>query len=113
MDDFAMLYEAIVRRANRNCSRYGVAGADADIYRRMQSEFALDINGDQRNNPFERGESLGMVKAFLHDAIERLQTLYPQHEDALRGVEGQLIFASSCDEIDTILSNVQDILGPV
>ena len=113
MDDYAMLYEAIVRRANGNCGRFGAAGADADIYRRLQSKYALDIQGNPQNNPFEKGESIGMVKAFLYDSIKRLQSVYPQHREALEEKYNQLAHVESCAEIDMILFDIQRILGPV
>lgn len=113
MDDFAMLYEAIVRRAHGNCGRYGSAGADADIYRHLQEAYALDINGNPVHKPFEKGEAIGRVKAFLYDAIENLQAIYPQHRDALQEKYNQLIHVETCDEIDIILTDIQDILGPV
>jgi len=39
MDEFAMSYEYLLRRAHK-CGRYGVAGANADIYRGFERAFA-------------------------------------------------------------------------
>ena len=70
-EDKAMQYEALIRAAhregNRTVGRYGVAGADADIYRR------LDRVACEPNDPYEQGLCMGRTAAYIETALEKVK----------------------------------------
>ena len=91
----AMMYEYLVRRAYR-CGRYGVAGADADLYRsyeRKEILYRIDkraIKDDQprtSNEPFdeianEAGFATGVVVAHIESSIQKV---LKEYEESISG----------------------------
>lgn len=85
-DDNAMSYEYLIRRAHQ-CGRYGVSGANADIYRRLQfnasiyySEMEAIKNRTERKWLKNEQEMLsdymrscGEVKGYINTAIEKVK----------------------------------------
>ncbi|MDL2243296.1 hypothetical protein LJB84_00420 [Bacteroidales bacterium OttesenSCG-928-J19] len=88
-DDNAMSYEYLIRRAHQ-CGRYGVAGADADTYRRLlrnasiyYSEMEAIRNKTERKWLKSEQEMLadymlscGEVKGYINTAIEKVKKGY-------------------------------------
>ena len=69
MDDNAMNYEYLIRRANQ-CGRHGVAGADADTFRRLQ-RLALKYNKNRTEKDLrEYMVSAGEVSAYIKTACQ-------------------------------------------
>lgn len=66
-----MIYEQIVRKANK-CYRFGTAGANADIFRHLDSVWAKGPDGKYNSSKEERYIALGEVCAFLRDSFERM-----------------------------------------
>ena len=96
----AMNYEHFIRRAY-NCGRYGVEGANADIYRRLERKSAVykqALNEIENNKPrswnqdikdicFDYGVAAGEVAAFISDAIHKVESDYDnQLTDEQKGI---------------------------
>ena len=108
-DDNAMGYEYLIRRAHQ-CGRYGVAGADADTYRRLlrhasiyYSEMEAIKNNTERKWRKSETEMLtdyslscGEIKGYVMTAIDRVKrdfedTLSDEQYNELEEVEVLLI----------------------
>ena len=88
-DDNAMSYEYLIRRAHQ-CGRYGVAGADADTYRRfLRNASTYYSEMEAIKNKTERKwlkseqdmladymRSCGEVKGYISTAIEKVKKDY-------------------------------------
>ena len=73
MDEFALSYEYLIRRAFR-CGRFGVAGANADEYRRLERKnIQLKENKGKVNveDIFEFGFECGQISAYIKSAIDK------------------------------------------
>lgn len=92
-EDKAMQYEALIRAAhregNRIVSRYGVAGADADVYRR------LDRVACEPNDPFKQGLYIGRIAAYIETALEKVK----------KERSGNEVFTKKIEECLSLLSN--------
>ena len=69
-EEMAMKYEHLITAAFK-CGRWGVAGANADIYRRLQGEVASAESG--KGNQFELGLVMGRVVAYIEHALKKVQ----------------------------------------
>lgn len=111
----AWYYEMIIRLANNNCGRYGVAGADADIFRGLEIAYSKDHKGNYDHSEFERGLRLGMVSAFLMDAIERLIKSGKYNDkinSELQGCYDDLIYPS-LKIVDDTIDKVKNLVSPI
>lgn len=66
-EEKAMEYEHLITAAFK-CDRYGVAGADADIYRGLEARASQAASGG--GDPFELGVSMGRVVAYIENALK-------------------------------------------
>ena len=70
-----MQYEALIRAAHRKgdkvVSRYGVAGADADIYRRLER-----VAWEEPSDSFKLGVRVGEVATYIENALESVMEKY-------------------------------------
>ncbi|WP_075340719.1 hypothetical protein [Tenacibaculum agarivorans] len=108
-DDYAMRYEYLIRRAHQ-CGRHGVAGADADIYRRFltnASIYKTEKEAIENNQPrqWRKSESemlsdymvsAGKIAAFIETAIDLVNNEYyndlnQDQKDRLSQAQGQLL----------------------
>jgi hypothetical protein len=85
-DDNAMNYEYLIRRAHQ-CGRYGVAGADADTYRRLIRNAStyyseMDAIKNKTERKWRKSEtemlsdyllSCGEVKGYIMTAIDKVK----------------------------------------
>jgi len=119
----AMSYEAIVRFANGDCGRYGVAGADADIYRGFERAGAY--YNERMANPnvhpnnlaeltLKYGIAIGEISAYLNDSIERIENLF---EGRLTEEQSQVLSSSTSalleptsEAIVTVIEKVSDLI---
>lgn len=97
MDDYAMQYEYLIRRAH-SCGRRGVSGADADIYRRFTrnaNHYFTNKKNIEKGLPSTRTNSLdelygkymrelGEVSANLKSAIRHV---YKNYESKLTSTQ--------------------------
>jgi hypothetical protein len=89
MDDNALNYEYLIRRAHQ-CGRYGVQGADADTFRRLQRNASMYSN---EKESIEKGKerlsnqniedllvkymlSAGEVSAYIKTATDKVKKQY-------------------------------------
>lgn len=69
-EEMALEYESLIRAAF-NCGRYGVAGANADIYRGLERE--AHLAGSEEGGRFELGLIMGRVVAYIENALKTVQ----------------------------------------
>lgn len=105
MDEFAMSYEYLIRRAHQ-CGRHGVAGANADNYRRLQRSFA-EYNAEKTGQPkftLKKSEDIisdymrncGEIASYILTAVDKVRRDYKekltqQQDGELEEVEISLI----------------------
>ena len=80
----ALHYEYLIRAVFK-CGRYGVAGADADIYRRLERVSWGEPS--EGVDLFELGVSVGEVAAHIENALERVKEKYPHNEGFIKKIE--------------------------
>lgn len=112
MDDIALFYEIIVCRANGHCGRFDVAGANADIYRRLQSDLIPNEDGTSYASDYEKGYSAGRVRSYLEDAIERFGKQNPDIKSQLDGISKLLLEAYSIEEFDAVIFSLEELTRP-
>jgi len=108
-DEYAMRYEHLIRRAHQ-CGRYGVAGANADDYRRLQrhsSKYFSEIEAIKNNTERKWLKSVdellsdyltscGEIKAYIMNAIDNVKKkcydkLSDEQYNELESIEVSLI----------------------
>ena len=77
MEEYAMSYEFLIRRVF-HCGRYGVAGANADEYRRLERAYQYLANNKtpKSEHIFNFGFECGQICAYLNNAIEKFHKDY-------------------------------------
>ncbi len=80
----ALHYEYLIRAAFK-CGRYGVAGADADIYRRLERVSWREPSGGV--DPFKLGVRVGGVAAHIENALESVKKKYRHNEEFIEKIE--------------------------
>ena len=80
----ALDYEYLIRAVFK-CGRYGVAGADADIYCRL--ERATWGEPSRVVDPFKLGVRVGEVAAHIENALESVKEKYPHDEGFIEKIE--------------------------
>lgn len=66
-----MQYELLVRKAF-NCGRYGVYGANADIFDGLVAKVAKPIHGAEPEPNFEMGLAMGEVITWMKAALHKI-----------------------------------------
>ena len=88
-DEYAMQYEYLIRRAHQ-CGRHGVAGADADTYRRLLRNASMYFsekeaienkteriwNMSEEEMLYDYLTACGEIKGYLFTAIENVKRCY-------------------------------------
>lgn len=108
--ELAMFYEHIVRKANNNCGRYGTAGANADIYRRLERVWAKGLDGKYLSTPKERYFALGEVSAYLRDSLERIirsKAYSKERNQKLQSIYDSLIQATITDIYNAVSEAIE------
>ncbi len=115
--DNAMLYEIIVRFANGNCGRFGVAGANADIYRSFTMSEAIYEQAQAGNNnvsdsALKYGIALGEVSAYLSDSAERIKRIYADvlTEEQLNTLQNSNLAEPTSEKIDDIIEQLSELI---
>lgn len=80
----ALYYEYLIRAVFK-CGRYGVAGADADIYRSLEG--ATWGEPSRVVDPFKLGVRVGEVAAHIENALESVKEKYPHDEEFIEKIE--------------------------
>jgi len=125
-DNNAMSYEHLIRRAHQ-CGRYGVAGANADIYRRLlrnaniyYSETEAIKNKTERK--WLKGEqemladymrSCGEIKGYINTAMEKVKkeyedTLTDDQYNELEKIE-LLLFNANLEKITEAVTRTEKV----
>lgn len=111
-------YEILIRRAF-NCGRGGVSGAEADIYRRMETAYKLIGSGLSTKSEFDleldyKGAAVKVsryVEEALRKAIADLKydTGKMDKKEELEKLYKQLSLTPSKEEIDEVIDKALDI----
>lgn len=122
MIDYAMSYEYLIRRAHQ-CGRYGVEGANADIYRSYERA-ALAYEDASAGRPtfstrskeelaFKAGEETGAIITYLRTALEKLQTDFEDrfNEEQREGLESceMALLSSKREDIERVIDKATEI----
>lgn len=74
MNESALNYEYLIRRAFQ-CARYGVPGANADVFRALERSFVLNRDNNNVNQSeellFDYAFNCGEVATYIITAIEK------------------------------------------
>lgn len=107
----ALQYEALIRAVFK-CGRFGVAGADADIYRRL-GEATCPIEGQV--DQLKLGKSLGETAAHLENALEKVQKDYPDNKQFLEKIDKclYLLCDPTKEKIDECIDKAWDAFRSV
>lgn len=103
-EEMALEYESLIKAAF-NCGRYGVAGANADIYRGLEREALLADSG--QGNPLELGLIMGRVVAYIENA---LKTVKKEHS-ANREFTAKIDECLSLIEQGPTMEKIDDCVG--
>lgn len=123
----AMIFEILIRAAFK-CGRYGVPGADADIYRNFQHacyeyERLEKYSGERRTEIiFTYAKYIGIVTTHIGYAIDKILKDYrdqitPEQENTLKGIDFLILNPSRVNieeyfrVIDPILEELHITLG--
>lgn len=118
-----MSYEYLIRRANK-CGRYGVAGANADIYRRFENAYA-QYKEVKSGKPKFTTKSLeettseymmkcGEVSAYILTAVDKVRRDYREkitkkQDSELEKIEIMLI-SPDIEKIQKSIKKAQDTM---
>jgi len=118
MEEPDMKYEYIIRGCHHT-TRYGVPGADADVYRHLQGKYVTERdNKDPEKSRillWDYAFACGEVSAFLYTAIKAFQR---EHDDTLKEHEREaiddiyhLLQNATVDEIDEAIEKFTPIMN--
>ena len=98
-EEKALEYEYLIRAVFK-CDRRGVAGANADTYRRLESEVALVNSG--KGNQFELGLAMGRVVAYIENALKKVQKEHSANKEFTAKIDDclSLLWEPTMQKID-------------
>lgn len=112
-DSHAMSYEYLIRRAHQ-CGRHGVAGANADDYRRLQRNYHYFVENKSSSKSRDEllsaymataGEIAGFIKTAIRVVIKTHESKISDNQyNALEDIEVSLI----TPDIDKLNKAVED-----
>jgi hypothetical protein len=117
MNESALNYEYLIRRAFQ-CGRYGVPGANADIYRALEMSFVLNRD----NNDIDQSEKLlfdyafncGEVATYIITAIEKFANDFEENLTAVQIEEVEdlisLLNNSRIEQIEQVIVRAQELM---
>lgn len=117
MNESALNYEYLIRRAFQ-CGRYGVPGANADVFRALQRSFVLyrDNNDINQNVEllFNYAFGCGEVAAYIITAIEKFANDFEENLTAEQNEEVEdlisLLNNSRIEQIELAIERAQVIM---
>ena len=103
----ALHYEYLIRAVFK-CGRYGVAGADADIYRRLERVSWGETSGGV--DQFVLGVSVGEVAAHIDNALEHIKGKHLHNQGFIEKIDECLCLLCSPtkEKIDECIDKVWD-----
>ncbi len=110
--ELAIMYEYLIRSAY-NCGRYGVQGADADIYRLLETRVASSSNNaGEPQLTFETGLVMGEVISWLKEALTILIRKNEKRESIKSALENclDLLYTPSMENIDKCVYQASEVL---
>lgn len=125
-DENAINYEYLIRRAHQ-CGRHGVAGADADTYRRLIRHANLyysEMDAIKNNTPQKwlKSEqemfadymiSCGEVKGYIYTAMEKVKRIYDNEltDEQYNELEdvGVLLITPNLDKITEAIDRTEKV----
>ncbi|KMQ70152.1 hypothetical protein [Chryseobacterium koreense] len=111
MDQFALSYEYLIRRVYQ-CGRYGVAGANADEYRRLERTHNYLKNNKSKvksEDIFKYGFECGQITAYIRGAIEKFRNDFFQNLSNEEKIKIDEILVTLIDgKLDVIQKSITD-----
>ncbi len=112
-EEMALEYESLIRAAF-NCGRYGVAGANADIYRGLERE--AHLAGSEEGGRFELGLIMGRVVAYIENALKTVQKKHSTNREFTEKIDECLSLIMqdpTMAKIDDCVSRARDAFKSV
>ena len=117
MNDYAMRYEYLIRRAF-NCGRFGVSGANADVFRGLERDFVHFRDNKGINSPEERMQkyafSCGEVATYIKFAVEKFAKKFDNEltEEQKQEVEDivSLLYDATINEIEQAIDRGEALM---
>jgi hypothetical protein len=118
MNDYALRFEYLMRRAFQ-CGRYGVPGANADIFRALESNFVRfrdNTNADSHDECLRKYASYcGSVSTYIETAIEKFAKDYDKKLTAKQNQEVEDLLTLLYDDatietIEQVIDRTEDLM---
>ena len=117
MSDYAMRYEYLIRRAF-DCGRFEVSGANADIFRGLESNFVHLRDNKGVNSPEEKMQkyafSCGEVATYIKVAVEKFAKKFNNEltEEQKQEVQDiiNLLFDATINEIEQAIDKGETLM---
>lgn len=113
MADNRMKFEMIVRTVY-NCDRYGIYGANADIYDGLHSAiFSYNKDPKSPEKAFEAGKRIGKVKAILYTSIDNVKRegdLSDERIEQIDKLRDDLSNTYEATKIDVVIEGLHKVL---
>lgn len=111
MDQFALSYEYLIRRVYQ-CGRHGVAGANADAYRRLERahNYLKDNKSKVKSEDiFKYGFECGQITAFIRSAVEKFRSDFSENLSTKEKLKIDEILVSLIDgKLEVIQKSISD-----
>lgn len=111
MNQLALSYEYLIRRVYQ-CERYGVAGANADEYRRLERTHNYLKDNKYKVKPediFKYGFECGQITAFIRGAIEKFRNDFSENLSNQEKMKIDEILGTLIDgKLDAIEKSITD-----
>ena len=109
-EDKALQYEHLIKTVFK-CDRYGVAGANADIYRTLERE--ASIAASERVDRFELGVCMGRVAAYLENALKTTLKERSDDEESTKKIREclSLLQDPTMQNIDECIDKALEVLN--
>lgn len=117
MNESALNYEYLIRRAFQ-CGRYGVPGANADVYRALEMSFVLNRDNNDINQSekllFNYAFGCGEVATYMITAIDKFAKDFEEHLTAQQNEEVEdlisLLNNSRIEQIEQAIGRAQELM---
>jgi hypothetical protein len=117
MNESALNYEYLIRRAFQ-CGRYGIPGANADVFRALERSFVLNRDNNTVNQSeellFDYAFACGEVATYIITAIEKFTKDFEENLTAEQNEEVEdlisLLNNSRIDQIEQVIERAQALM---
>lgn len=116
MNDYAMDYEHLIRRAHQ-CERYGVTGANADSYKRLERSSNIYFADKTEKNLSAYMAHAGEVSSYIKIALESVRKrfdkeLTDEQYNELEAIQNHINF-SNIDKINEAIARANKVMKDI